>query len=196
MSGGINVVSDPHVVAYYADQGILTVSMPQEVSDGESEWDGTGVNDLYVFRVDTTSATPGLTLIGTIAHDDSVLRSVEVNDRLISISPDTIEVHDFAQPDAVIASLTINTPDSNPLPVEPLPMGLPAEPFSPPLEMPGTIQAQAVPAIQGQAAVLTSAAVFSASSSWATAPSTLDALAATVTATPRAAQVLEDLAQT
>ena len=107
---------------------------------------GAGVNDLYVFRVDTTSATPGLTLIGTIAHDDSVFRSVEVNDRLISISPDTIEVHDFSQPDAVIASLTINTPVSNPWLVEPFPILLPDETISPPLEMPGTIQVLAVPA--------------------------------------------------
>jgi uncharacterized secreted protein with C-terminal beta-propeller domain len=114
----LNAFNDHHVVAYYANQGILTVSMPAP-NDNSSYY--SGMNDLYVFRVDTSSATPGLTLIGTIAHDDSVLRSAEIGGRLISISQETVEVHTFSQPNTVVASLTINPPGSS-LPISPLPI--------------------------------------------------------------------------
>ena len=107
-SGWLGTFSDHHVVAYYADQGVLTVSVPVVSQQAGGNW--SEPNDLYVFHVDTTGATPGLTLLGQIAHDDSVLRSVEVGDRLISISQESIEIHDFTDPAVVIASLTVNAP--------------------------------------------------------------------------------------
>ncbi len=147
-SGGLGIFNDHHVVAYYADQGILTVSMPAAVCEVASSWSCSPINDLYVFRVDTSQATPGLTLIGTIAHDDSVLRSVEVGDRLISISEETVEVHSFAQPEAVLASLTINPPGGDLLPGEPWPIMTPLPIFwRPPLIVTGTLLV-ASPAVQ------------------------------------------------
>jgi uncharacterized secreted protein with C-terminal beta-propeller domain len=131
-SGGLGIFSDHHVVEYYADQGILTVSMPAATTD-DSYWSYSYTNDLYVFRVDTSSSSPGLKLLGTIAHDDSVLRSVEVGDRLISISQETVAVHSFAQPLVAVTSLTINPPGGDTLPVEPKPIFVPPIVVAPPL---------------------------------------------------------------
>jgi uncharacterized secreted protein with C-terminal beta-propeller domain len=113
--GGVAAFSDHHAIAYCPDSHILTVSVPDVGESGYGE-----VNDLYVFKVDTSGATPKLTLLGKVEHADSVRRSVEIGGRLISISYASIAVHDPAHPDQAIAELKINDPLSPPPILEPI----------------------------------------------------------------------------
>ena len=129
-----NLFSDHHAVAYYPDSHILTVSVPDMRNMGPDSW-LYGVNDFYVFRVDTSETSADLELLGKIEHDDSVLRSVEIDNKLISISNDSIEVHNINDPQLIYATLSLNeNNDTHPITLPPLP-GIPrpiiAEPIIP-----------------------------------------------------------------
>ena len=104
--GGI--FDDHHVVAYYPESDILTVSVPDVNDEAETNYWNYDENDLYVFRIDTSEASAGLEMLGKIEHNDSVTRSVRIEDRLISISNESIEVHELTNPDVVTATLLLN----------------------------------------------------------------------------------------
>ncbi|MCC6125004.1 MAG: beta-propeller domain-containing protein [Pirellulales bacterium] len=106
-SGGLNLFDDHHVVAYYPESRVLTVSVPGE------EGNSSTLNDLYVFRVVAGEGMAELKLLGKVEHRDSVLRSVQIENRLISISTESIEVHNLTNPEEVFAKLTVNEPAPN-----------------------------------------------------------------------------------
>ena len=110
-----DIFSDHHVVAYYPESQILTVSIADVATGSLAGHTKTYVNDLFVFHVDTTGATAGLELLGRIEHDASVLRSVQIGDRLISISGETIQVHNLGDPEQVVATLAIRETGAVPL---------------------------------------------------------------------------------
>jgi hypothetical protein len=89
-------------------------------------------NDLYVFQVDTTGEAAHLDLLGTIEHDDSVMRSVQIGDRLISISEDSIEVHELTNPELVLATLSLT--DLSSIPPIDLPYLTPPPAVIPPVD--------------------------------------------------------------
>ncbi len=113
--GRRDIFSDHHVVAYYPESQILTVSIADVATGLLEEVNGACVNDLFVFHVDTTGATAGLELLGRIEHDASVLRSVQIGDRLISISGEAIQVHNLGDPEQVVATLAIRETVAVPL---------------------------------------------------------------------------------
>jgi inhibitor of cysteine peptidase len=119
-AGGQGIFSDHHVIAYYPEHGVLTVSVP----DGEG-WLG-GSNDLWVFHIDVNAGSQaeadGIELLSRIEHDSSVVRSVRIGDLLCAISADTVTVHAILDPATPLAELdlgagsdsTLNTPPTPP----------------------------------------------------------------------------------
>jgi uncharacterized secreted protein with C-terminal beta-propeller domain/outer membrane protein assembly factor BamB len=113
-SGGLGIFSDHHVIAYYPEHSVLTVSVP----DGEG-WSG-GPNDLWVFQIDVQAgsqgepASGGIERLTRIEHDSSVVRSVRIGDLLYAISSDTITVHEILDPASPLAELFFGAERNDP----------------------------------------------------------------------------------
>jgi hypothetical protein len=102
-----DIFRDHHVVAYYPESHILTIGVPEE-----KLWDANGscygwADDLYVFQVNTSEASASLQFLAKIAHRDGVQRSVQIDNRLIAISDDSITVHDISNPTLIVATVVI-----------------------------------------------------------------------------------------
>jgi uncharacterized secreted protein with C-terminal beta-propeller domain len=124
-TGGLGIFDDHHVIAYYPQSHILTISVP-DAGETSTEWYYSNIiNDLYVFQIDTSAAAAHLDFLGKIEHDDSVLRSVQIKDKLISISNDSIEVHDITNPESIIATLVLNENHQiPPIKISPFPIAI------------------------------------------------------------------------
>ncbi|HEX4412480.1 MAG TPA: beta-propeller domain-containing protein, partial [Lacipirellulaceae bacterium] len=116
---------DHHAFGYYSDFGLL--AMPVSTAHMERvDLDGDGYaetsqleNDfeLAVFSIDVNAADPAdrLMLKSEIEHDDTVRRSGFIGDKLYSIANGSIKVVNIADPDTVIAQLTIPQPENPPI---------------------------------------------------------------------------------
>lgn len=113
---------DHHAFGYYSEFGLL--AMPVSTTRIERvDTDGDGyaetcqwVNDseLAVFSIDVNAADPAdqLKLKTEIEQNDTVRRSGFIGDKLYSVGNASIKVVDIADPDTVIAQLTIPQPDA------------------------------------------------------------------------------------
>jgi hypothetical protein len=107
---------DSHAVSYFADTGILTLPVG---------------NNLAVFHVDPTI---GFQLIGGVLHDTPVIESVQINGNLYSVAWDSVKVQSLQQPGNTIGEVHLPAPvyglpiriiNVDPLPVVWLPIALP-----------------------------------------------------------------------
>jgi inhibitor of cysteine peptidase len=103
-------------VSFFPETGILAIPMNTGPSWGFDDiviWpDDTFAPrirqtqyDLFVFQIDVTDASAPIRHLGTIEHESAVTRSLRIADRLVSISRDTIRVHEILNPDAELDSL-------------------------------------------------------------------------------------------
>jgi hypothetical protein len=114
---------DHHAFGYYSEFGLL--AMPVSIAhtvrvdlDGDGYAETSRVDndfELAVFSIDVNAANPAdrLTLKTEIEHDDTVRRSGFIGDKLYSIANGSIKVVNIADPDNVVAQLTI-PPSENP----------------------------------------------------------------------------------
>jgi len=109
-AGGLGIFDDHHAISYFGEHHILAISVP---AYGHDDWLSRYRyrNDLWVFKIDTgTGGDDGniagdVQLLGRIAHDTSVRRSVQIDDLLYSISDNVVTVHDIFDPQETIAKL-------------------------------------------------------------------------------------------
>jgi uncharacterized secreted protein with C-terminal beta-propeller domain len=108
--------SEHLAVSFFPESGILAVPMntwPRWDQEPVLLWDASfSVQpaprtryDLFVFQVDVTAGDDAIRLLGTIEHDSPVKRSLRIEDRLYSISRDTIRVHALLDPETELDSL-------------------------------------------------------------------------------------------
>ncbi len=90
---------DHHALAWFPEQGILTLPVQQ----GDWWSNSTG---LVVFRVDL-AADGAFTLLGEISHESAVERGVRIGDFLYSVSAGEVQVHRLDNPTVKIAGVTL-----------------------------------------------------------------------------------------
>jgi uncharacterized secreted protein with C-terminal beta-propeller domain len=96
---------DHHAVAYYADQGVLTLPIAGQSSWGDSDaLFEPGEGGLLVLSVDVNA---GIEKLALIEHDTPILRSVRVGDTLIVISATQVSSHQLASPADAIDTLDL-----------------------------------------------------------------------------------------
>lgn len=119
---------DHHAVAYFPGAGVLAIpSSRSELVWVDSNGDGhvdtrqwQNRSELYVFRVDVTPtqrSDDGLQTLGTIADRGTVLRAVRIEDRLYSISDESIQIVELQQPQTRVADVPLGpaiAPDETP----------------------------------------------------------------------------------
>lgn len=93
---------DHHAFQYYPDQKIMTLPVTQY---NYESWNNR--SDLKVLHVDSDA---GFSVLAEIAHDTPVTRSLSIGDFFYSISEDTIQSHDFADPGTVVGQVQWELP--------------------------------------------------------------------------------------
>jgi len=112
-----------HAISYFPEQRVLAVPLDTwmqtpvivdwagnpVLSSAEDGWSlrlPSWQSQLWVFRIDTTEGEPArIHVLGTIEHDNSILRSLRIGTQLFSISADTIQVHDLFDPGVQLGEL-------------------------------------------------------------------------------------------
>lgn len=99
---------DHHAVSYFPEYQLLAIpvsgSVPIPQPPGSTvPQDWQQQFDLWVFHVDPNT---GFTLLGKVAHDTDVLRSVRIGDKLFSISEQTIKENQIADGLPLVSELT------------------------------------------------------------------------------------------
>lgn len=106
-TGGMNLFSDHHAIAYFPEHQVLAISVPG-YPEGQL-YHSRLKNNLWVFKIDTDADTGtrrgAIELLGKIQHDTSVLRSVRIGELLYSISEDAVTAHDILNPQTQIDKL-------------------------------------------------------------------------------------------
>jgi len=104
---------DHHAVSWFARQGILT--LPVQHYDGGGE-----VNSLVVLEVDR-GADAGFTVLGEIAHDTALRRSVRIGEFLCSVSWGEVQMHPLTDPTVVLARRRLDDRAGAPIAIDPFP---------------------------------------------------------------------------
>lgn len=93
---GSIALDDHRAIAYYAEQGIVTVPITWSEPIGGQSWMTRERGELWVLKIDSESGK--FQLLSRIAHDTPALRSVRVGDVLLTISDDTVSSHFLSDP--------------------------------------------------------------------------------------------------
>lgn len=108
---------DHHAISYFADVGILTLPVA-------TDWDKPA--KLEVIHV----SAAGLELVGEIAHDAPVQRSLRIGDLLFSMSMGSIQAHSLGDPSVLVGSVDLPMPPPVTItPVDDNPTGLNGPPL-------------------------------------------------------------------
>ena len=138
-AGGLGVFDDHHAIAYFPDQHVLTVSVPEFNTTGsDGGWHYVYRNSLWVFRIDVGASAPAdaagdVALLGKIEHTSDVRRSVRIGELLYAISVDTVTVHDIFDPASLVGQVDLGLEAADPAGAFRMPglIGSQAEPIGP-----------------------------------------------------------------
>lgn len=92
---------DHHAFSYFPEQGILAVPVEGWRYSPEN-WDHE--SNLWVFQIENLSS---FKLLGQVQHDDTVLRSLRIEDKLYSIARDSVKVQSLLTPGDTISTLPL-----------------------------------------------------------------------------------------
>ena len=99
---------DHHAFNYFGEEGILALPV---LTHDDVTWELDELlrpdpqASLHVFQV---SEDEGLSFLGQIEHDDSIRRSLRIEDGLYSISPEQVQVHTIDDPSDELASVQLD----------------------------------------------------------------------------------------